>query len=220
MMGLVILSEPVPDRDPLADAGRLTVVRGHCREAERLDPKEALAQVCFARLAAAEERWAAARDFFVRALDLGVTRRDRILAALAQVRLDLLAVQEGTGVFEDWNLIRGDLARHVASYPYSPDLRAASGLLHHKMGLPERAARDYLRAQDLRPERWETAAARVELALDLGDIGGARRLWAQARERLAEAPEAARKSLAERLRQAERFFQRSTRKAHGDPDVP
>ena len=72
----------------------LARAEAHCINAERLDPRYELPQLCFARLAAARKDWAEARRRFAAALAVSPDRNARIFAGLAQTSLDLPDVPE------------------------------------------------------------------------------------------------------------------------------
>ncbi|MFV8749494.1 tetratricopeptide repeat protein [Nannocystaceae bacterium ST9] len=173
------------------------VVREQCEHARELDPLDELPVICLAELAVAERDWIAAYDHYARAVELGVDRQDRPIAALAQLALD----QPG---LDDRRLALDLLARGLSAYPYSPDLHAAAGRIHHRLGDPERARALYRRARTLRPERWEVAAWGVELALDLGETAAAHRTWWAEHDLLAGADPATRDLLQRRLAEARR----------------
>ena len=85
--------------------------------------------------------------------------------------------------------------RGIHRFPYSEELQLVAGRLAHRLGQPERAAGHYRRARSLRPERWESIAAELELQLDLGHIRGAHRLWLQEAKLLKHANPAVRDHL-------------------------
>jgi tetratricopeptide (TPR) repeat protein len=132
---------------------------------------------------------------------LSVDRNDRPIAALAQLSLDLpsewfLAHPDQP---DRQQLATGWLERGLRAYPYSPELHAAAGRVHHRLGQPERALELYRRARSLRPDRWETVAAGVELALDLGDAAAAHHTWWADANLLRHADAATRTHLTRRL---------------------
>jgi tetratricopeptide (TPR) repeat protein len=157
----------------------LTAAEQSCRHAEQLDPLYELPQLCLGSLAIARQDWALAYEHHLRAIESSVDRNDRPIAALAQLALDLPS---------DWFVAHPDqpdrrqlaldwLERGLRAYPYSPELHAAAARVHHRLGETERALELYRRARSLRPDRWETVAAGVELALDLGDAAAAHHTW-------------------------------------------
>ena len=85
------------------------------------------------------------------------------------------------------------------AYPYSPELHAAAARVHHRLGQSDRALELYRRARSLRPDRWETIAGGVELALDLGDAAEAHRTWWAEAKVLERADPATRTRLLHRL---------------------
>jgi tetratricopeptide (TPR) repeat protein len=172
-----------------------------CRHAEQLDPLYELPQLCLGSLAIAREDWALAYEHHLRAVELSVDRNDRPIAALAQLSLDLpsewfLAHPDQP---DRQQLATGWLERGLRAYPYSPELHAAAGRVHHRLGEPERALELYRRARSLRPDRWETVAAGVELALDLGDAAAAHHTWWADANLLRHADAATRMHLTRRL---------------------
>jgi tetratricopeptide (TPR) repeat protein len=157
----------------------LAAAERSCRHAEQLDPLYELPQLCLGSLAIAREDWVAAYEHHLRAVELGIDRNDRPIAALAQLALDLPSEWfdahpeslDRRSLAIDW------LDRGLRAYPYSPELHAAAARVHHRLGEPERALELYRRARSLRPDRWETVAGGVELALDLGDAAAAHHTW-------------------------------------------
>lgn len=182
-----------PDRvDPQVAA----LVREQCEHARELDPLDELPVLCLAELALAEQDWITAYQHFVLASELGVDRQDRPIAAAAQLALEL--PDQGPA------RARELLARGLSAYPYSPDLQGAAGRIEHRLGNPDRALTHYRRARTLRPDRWETAAWGVELALDLGETAAAHRTWWAEHDLLAGADAATRDTLQRRLAEARR----------------
>lgn len=179
------------------EANVATAVREQCEHARSLDPLDELPVICLAELAVAEHDWIGAYDHFARAIELGIDREDRPIAALAQLALDQPGI-DGPELAVDL------LARGLSAYPYSPDLHLAAGRIHHRLGDPERARTQYRRARTLRPERWEPAAWGVELALDLGDAAAAHRTWWAEHDLLGGADPAHRDLLQRRLAEARR----------------
>jgi tetratricopeptide (TPR) repeat protein len=179
----------------------LAAAEQSCLHAEQLDPLYELPQLCLGSLAVAREDWVAAYEHHLRAVELSVDRNDRPIAALAQLSLDLPsdwfhahpAQPDRRQLALDW------IERGLRAYPYSPELHAAAGRVHHRLGEPERALELYRRARSLRPDRWETVAAGVELALDLGDAAAAHRTWWTDADLLRHADAATRTHLNRRL---------------------
>lgn len=170
-------------------------VRAHCRNAERLDPHYELSHLCFARLHAATREWERAHARFARALEISPDRNDRILASLAQVELDRRTDSDA----EALDRAKALLTEGLIQYPYSPEIHVAAATVLHRSGEPESARRLYRRARSLRPERWQTVVAALELALDLGDAAAAWRTWWQAQPALAQADPPIRAALLHRL---------------------
>ncbi|HVH99253.1 MAG TPA: bacterial transcriptional activator domain-containing protein [Enhygromyxa sp.] len=172
-----------------------------CSRAAELDPLYELPQLCLGALAIAREQWALAYEHHARAIALSIDRNDRPIAALAQLALDLpsewIAAHPEIGDRRAHALALLD--RGLRAYPYSPELHAAAARVHHRLGEPERALELYRRARSLRPDRWETVAGGVELALDLGDAAAAHRTWWAEAELLGRADPATRTRLVRRL---------------------
>lgn len=140
------------------------VARAHCTFAERLDPHYELPQLCFARLAAADQDWTEAHRRFAAALAVSPDRNARIHAGLAQTALDLPGRRDA-----DRRRIAVDaLERGLAAYPYAPELHDVAGQIFHRLGDPQRAAFHYQRALALAPERGEPLLGWVTLLIDLG----------------------------------------------------
>jgi tetratricopeptide (TPR) repeat protein len=186
-----------PDR---VEADVAAKVREQCEHARALDPLDELPMLCLAELAVAEQDWVSAHDHFSGAVELAIDREDRPIAALAQLALDLPDVEDVDGPERSLDL----LARGLGAYPYSPDLHATAGRIHHRLGDPERALALLRRARTLRPERWEPVAWGVELALDLGDAASAHRTWWAEHDLLAGADPVMRDLLQRRLAEARR----------------
>jgi tetratricopeptide (TPR) repeat protein len=172
-----------------------------CLRAQQLDPIYELPQLCLGALAIAREQWALAYEHHARAIALSVDRNDRPIAALAQLALDLpsewIDAHPEIGDRRDHAIALLD--RGLRAYPYSPELHAAAAQVHHRLGQPERALELYRRARSLRPDRWETIAGGVELALDLGDAAAAHRTWWAEAKVLGRADPATRTRLVRRL---------------------
>ena len=203
--GEVLLAALDPeDRGDPAHDRVLALVRARCRSAERLDPRDELAHLCFARLAIAERAWPEAERRLERALALSPDRNHRILAALAQVRLDAPGPAEARRAGALRTLERG-----LREYPYAPELWSVAGRIFHRLGDPARAEAHYARAFELAPERWETTLWQAELALDRGDWPAAAMLLAERRELLQAADSALRASLRRKAQDSARLFPRS-----------
>ncbi len=172
-----------------------------CKRAEQLDPLYELPQLCLGALAIAREQWPLAYEHQARAIELSVDRNDRPIAALAQITLDLpseyLAAHPEIGDRHEHAIALLD--RGLRVYPYSPELHAAAARVHHRLGHRDRALELYRRARSLRPDRWETVAGGLELALDLGDAAAAHRTWWAEAELLERANPATRTRLVRRL---------------------
>lgn len=180
-----------------------------CLRAKRLDDQYELPELCLAILASAREDWSLAYEHHARAVELSIDRNDRSLAAMAQLALDLpsewLARHPelpGASAGDRQHLALTHIERGLSAYPYSPELQFAAGRVYHRIGQPDRALDHYRRARSLRPERWETVAAGVELALDLGDAAAAHRTWWAESKLLSRADAATRTRLARRLAEA------------------
>lgn len=176
-----------------------------CLRARQLDPIYELPQLCLGAVAIAREQWAVAYQHHARAIELSVDRNDRPIAALAQIALDLPAewIAEHPEIGDRRDHAIALLDRGLRAYPYSPELHAAAARVHHRLGQPDRALELYRRARSLRPDRWETIAGGVELALDLGDAAAAHRTWWAEAEVLARADVATRTRLVRRLATAQ-----------------
>lgn len=172
-----------------------------CRRAQQLDPLYELPHLCLGSLAIARKDWAGAYEHHAHAVELSVDRNDRPIAALAQLALDLPSawllqhpeLGDRRALSRDW------LERGLGAYPYSPELHAAAARVYHRLGEGERAMQLYRRARSLRPDRWETVAGGVELALDLGDASAAHRTWWAEAKLLSRADPATRTRLIRRL---------------------
>ncbi|KIG18716.1 TPR domain protein [Enhygromyxa salina] len=172
-----------------------------CRTAQQLDPLYELPQLCLGSLAISRKDWTAAYEHHARAVELSVDRNDRPIAALAQLALDLPSawLRQHPELGDRRHLSRSWLERGLGAYPYSPELHAAAARVYHRLGDAERAMQLYQRARSLRPDRWETVAGGVELALDLGDAAAAHRTWWAEAKLLERADPATRTRLTRRL---------------------
>lgn len=196
MLGLDrLLAGRRPDR--AIDPEVAGLVREQCEHARELDPLDELPHLCLAELALAEQDWQTAHDHFVAASELAFDRKDRPLAAAAQLALELPG-DEGPA------RARELLSRGLSAYPYSADLVGAAARIEHRLGNPEQALLLYRRARTLRPDRWETAAWGVELALDLGETAAAHHTWWVEQDLLAGADAGTRDTLRRRLADARR----------------
>lgn len=145
-------------------ARQLTAARAHCLSAERLDPTYELPQLCFARLAAADQDWDEAHRRFAAALAVSPDRNARIFAGLAQTSLDLPHRSDA----DRRRLALDALTRGLAEYPYSPELHDVAGQIFHRLGEPQMALQHYQRALSLAPERGDPLLGQAALLLDLG----------------------------------------------------
>ncbi|MEZ4384441.1 MAG: tetratricopeptide repeat protein [Nannocystaceae bacterium] len=201
--GEVLLASRDPAaRDTAADRGRVASVRAHCRRALEIDPRDELSHLCAARLAIAEERWAAAQAHLRRALGLSVDRNHRILAALAEVSLDV------PGVAEDRrrDAALQHLERATREYPYAVEVWTTAGRIYHRLGDPAAAEAAFARAFELGPERPESTLGAIEAALDRGDPTQARRLLVERAALLERADPTTRAALEQRLWDHLRLF--------------
>jgi tetratricopeptide (TPR) repeat protein len=217
MAGLLLLGTVRREEQGSRAATALPHVRAHCARAERLDPLYELPQLCYARLATAEKRWAEAYERFDRALQLSVDRNDRILAALAQVSLDLPSVP-GSDPKKHVAVGLAHLERALREYPYSSEVHAVAGQIYHRLGHPDLARAHYDRARLLHPERWDIVFWGLELEVDLGHAAAARQAWAKLHQDpvLEGADAASRSAMAARIRDAQHLFQ-SPDKVPRDP---
>lgn len=217
MAGLLLLGTVRQEEQGSRAATALPHVRAHCAKAERLDPLYELPQLCFARLAAVEKNWTEAYERFTRALQLSLDRNDRVLAALAQVSLDLPSLPDSDP--ED-HIARGlaHLERALREYPYSSEVQAVAGQICHRLGDADRARAHYDRARLLHPERWDIVFWGLELEVDLGHAAAAHQAWAKLRKDpvLEGADPASRSAMAAKIRDAQHLFQ-SPDKVPRDP---
>ena len=177
-----------------------------CMLAAQLDPAYELPQLCLGSLASAREDWPLAYEHHVLAVELSIDRNDRPIASLAQISLDLPSqwFVHHPEFGDRRQLSRSWLERGLRAYPYSPELHAAAAHIYHRLGDADLALEMYRRARALRPDRWETVAGGVELALDLGDAAAAYRTWWAEAELLGRADPATRTRLRRRLAAARR----------------
>jgi len=174
MLGLITLGQS--QATAFGDPGQRAQARAHCENALRLDPAHELPQICFARLAVAEKRWDDAYARYLDALERSPGQHDRLLAAIIELSVDVEAARapgvdaparvgsRPPPVDRTWAHAKAALRE----YPYSPLVHGAVGRAMHRTGYPHAARHYYDRARALYPERWQTAAWEVELALDTG----------------------------------------------------
>lgn len=189
--------QPDPRDRPLL----LVRARTHCRLALHYDPQSALSHLCEARLASAERDWTRSHRAFERALERMHDRPERARLALASTALDLPGLPYPARVDRAFDAL--ERARREA--PFVAEVFAVSGRLRHRLGQPDGAAKDYARASDLHPERWDVVMAGVELQLDLGHTAAASELWAEATDVLEKAPPSRVQDLQRRLHAARRL---------------
>ena len=94
----------------------------------------------------------------------------------------------------------------MREYPYTTEVFAVAGRIHHRLGRPERAAALYARARELGPERWDLVLWGLELQLDLGHSSAAERTWDESARRLRDANPTARNAVQRRLTDALELF--------------
>ena len=162
--GELLLSNLDSTPDKTRRALLLARAEAHCTNAERLDPRYELPQLCFARLAAARQDWSEARRRFAAALAVSPDRNARSFAGLAQTSLDLPGISEA----ERRALALDALERGLRTHPYAPELHDVAGQIFHRLGEPLPALEHYRRAHTLAPERGEPLLGQVALLLDLG----------------------------------------------------
>ena len=175
-------------------------IRRDCDRAEALDPLDEHAQICHARLDVAVGEYEAAKSRFARTLELGPDHHAAALSSLAELELTAEILSEA-----DWMASERWLDRAKAEYPFSPQVWVTAGRAARRRGEPERARIDYARARSLRPERWDTVAAALELELDLGHIPRAYAIWHRAAKYLGDADPIRRDYLRARLYDALRL---------------
>jgi hypothetical protein len=181
-----------------ADLRRRALVE--CRIARRHDPWEELAHICTARVALIDRDLGAAVTAMDRALATPSLRRDRLLAVAIE-----LALEDPRVPWPERPARALDLAGEaLLHYPYSPEVAAAAARVAHRAGAPHLALELLRRVRTLRPDRWETAASAVEIALDQGDVQLAHSTYLAERALLSQAPEARRRLLLRRLTFAQR----------------
>ena len=188
--------------NPAAEPALRVRARTHCLLARRLDPLDAIGELCLARLATVEKDWSRARTHFERAATLEPVRRERAWVALASVLLDApdLPYQERIARAADL------LERAQRAAPYSAEVLAVSAHIHHRLGRAEPARDLYRRASAMRPDRWDIVLNRLELELDLGHISAAANLWDHSQPRLRHADPVRRDALRRRLVDAHQLF--------------
>ncbi|MCA9663255.1 MAG: hypothetical protein KC486_33305, partial [Myxococcales bacterium] len=199
---ILLASRDPAERDTAGDRGRVAAVRARCRRALEIDPLDELSHLCAARLAIAEERWAAAEAHLRRALELSVDRNHRILAALAEVTLDVPGVAEDQRRSASLQII--DEA--TREYPYAVEVWTTAGRIHHRLGDPAAAEAALERAFELGPERPESTLWAIEAALDRGDPERARHLLIERAMLLERADPRLRAALERRLWDHVRLF--------------
>jgi tetratricopeptide (TPR) repeat protein len=178
------------------DAQLRRLVREDCERARVLDPLEARVHVCFARLAVAGGEASDAFRHFSRAIALDPAHSVAWLGARAQLSLELESgTESGARQARNLSSARAELERAIAVFPYAEELHLVAGRLAHREGIPLSADRHYARARSLRPERWESVVATLELQLDLGHIPRAHQLWLQEAKLLRHADPATRNHL-------------------------
>lgn len=176
IFGELLLANRDPvERDTPAELRRFINVRSHCRRALKLDPLDEISHLCTARLAIAQEQWNQAEHSLRRALELSVDRNHRILAALAEITLDLPDKTEDLRREESLAL----LAQAIREYPYAVEVWSAAGRILHRIGEPIRARLALQQAFSLGPERPQTSLWAIEAALDRGDRQLAKQLFAE-----------------------------------------
>ncbi len=188
------------DREIL-DAKVTALARADCRRARQLDPQEELAHICLGRVAIAQRRWSVAHGHYEQALRRTPRRTDLVLGSLTQLSLDLPSDDPR----DRYTLAAEYASRGMREYPYSADMLAAAARAFHRTGHPYTALVLYRGARSMRPERWETVAAAVELMLDLGHIPTAQRTFWEQRDVLRSAPDSRYRAIAARLRHAQDF---------------
>ena len=175
MHGIMLLTKldlrPEPSPQVLSQTAQ-ACARGHA-----LDPTDAHPHLCAARLAIVEKRWRDAIAHLDTALQYAPVRRDSIEAARLEILPDAMF-----GAAADDELRTTLLTTSTAllrDAPYSPAVFHAVGRVLHRLGLDTQAGMAYRASHLRRPEHVPTAVARIELALDRGDLLGARALWLQ-----------------------------------------
>ena len=180
----------------------LSRAEAHCINAERLDPRYELPQLCFARVAAARKDWSEARRRFAAALAVSPDRNARIFAGLAQTSLDLPEVSEP----QRQRMALEALAAGLRAHPYAPELHDVAGQIFHRLGDPLQALEHYRRAHVLAPERGESLLGQLALLQDLGLPVAARRLVLANRQTWLAANPLDRTALIARQRDALRLY--------------
>lgn len=190
--------------DPSPDPKAINRASTHCTIARQLEPRRALPWLCEARVAVVERDWPRAHRCFERALEIGMPRRDRVLAAMASVVLDRPDLPYPERVARARELAD----RALREYPYSALAAATAAGIHHRLGDAAEARELYARARKLRPERWDVVLAGVELELDLGHASAARAAWTASEDLLEAADPTRRDHVRHRLADAERLAPR------------
>jgi hypothetical protein len=188
--------------NPMRELNLRVAAATHCELARRFDPLDPIGDLCQGRLLATERRWTEAYDRIAAARQRMEQRRERADLALASLSLDLPEIPYEARVeqSERW------LERAAREAPFAAEVYAVSARLHHRLGQPEQAARDYATARAMRPERWDLILAALELQLDLGHASAARDIWSESRTLLRKADPDRRMAARRRLDAARRLF--------------
>ncbi|MBL4689523.1 MAG: bacterial transcriptional activator domain-containing protein [Nannocystaceae bacterium] len=201
VLGQLLVQRAAKQERP--DPRLLAQARAHCAIALRLDDGTALPVLCDARLAAIEKDWPRAQRRFLQALPRAVQGRDRVLAALASVTLDVPGISGEQRIEHAIGLLQ----RLTGEYPYSSEAHAVAGAVYHRLGRSGLAIVHYRRARALRPERWDLVIAELELQVDLGHPSAARLTWELYEAGLVSAVGLSRRKAARRrLHDAEQLF--------------
>ena len=201
VMGELLLRRAGAQEEP--DPVLLARASAHCTIARIRDDGTALPLLCDARLAVLRKDWERAHRQFSKALTRSVHGRERVLASLASVTLDLPGVAWPERIAQSEAI----LARLAREYPYSAEGFATGGRISHRLGRPQLAQERYRRASALYPERWDLVIAGLELQVDLGHASAARLTWALYEDGIVHAVDLSnRKALRRRLHDAERLF--------------
>ncbi len=140
-------------------------VRLRCEAGRDRDPRHELPHICLAQLALALEDFDTAERESRLALALARARPDRLLGDWLEAKSRRPAALEGA----DRSELLAEIAAGAARFPYSSDLAASSARVAHRLGEPQLALERVRSARSLRPERWQTVALGLEIALDTGD---------------------------------------------------